>query len=296
MGLKSRGIKGLIQFLMSLPIAIFKTIKLFLKYKPLGVIGVGGYVTAFPVLAAWITRTPSWIHEAELKPGMANKFLSYFATRVSTAFESCELPKSAVRIFTGHPVREGLERAKIMSISNNFHPKKILITGGSQGAQSLDDASLKIAAFCQLHSLEVYHQCRPQNEASVMENYNLLTNSKVSPFIDDMIEAYKWADIIVSRSGAGTVSELAVINKPVIFVPFPFAQGDHQTKNAMTLVEQGKALLVPEGQRFQEQLLSALEYITQSDSYVKMVNASAINRNRNGADEIASGVLSIILP
>ena len=294
-GLKNRGIKGILQFLISLPRAVMKTASLFAHYKPAAVVGVGGYVTVLPVLMAWCRAIPAWIHEAEIKPGMANAFLSFFSQKISVAFERCELPRIVEKTFTGHPVRRGLVDIQ-RSAPLTDPPKHLLILGGSQGAQSLDDAAPALAAFAKQHGLSLIHQCRPQNVDAVRAVYqaSALTDYEVKGFIDDVIAAYAWADIIISRSGAGSVSELSVVNKPVIFVPFPYAQADHQTRNAKTLVEIGKAVLCPEGQGFQERLCTELSMLMDISRYNEIVKRPQKVSHQDAAQAIAAGVLSLI--
>jgi UDP-N-acetylglucosamine--N-acetylmuramyl-(pentapeptide) pyrophosphoryl-undecaprenol N-acetylglucosamine transferase len=294
-GLKNRGLKGVLEFLFSFPKSIVKTIKLFLKYKPSAVVGVGGYVTAFPVCGAWFFGIPSWIHEAEIKPGMANLFLSFFSQKISVAFNECTFPRVIEKTFTGHPVRQGLETAK-RSTAITSKPKNILILGGSQGAQSLDDAAEVIARFAKLENLSIVHQCRAQNVEQVKNSYQQmgLSDYSVVSFIDDVISSYVWADIIVSRSGAGSVSELSVVNKPVIFVPFPFAQADHQTKNANTLVKIGKAVLCPEGELFQDRIITEILKLMNIDRYNEMVSLPQKVAHQDAAHVVATGVLSLI--
>ena len=294
-GLKNRGIKGIFEFVLSLPRAVVKTASLFARYKPAAVVGVGGYVTVLPVLMAWCRAIPAWIHEAEIKPGMANAFLSFFSQKVSVAFESCELPRLIEKTFTGHPVRRGLVEVK-RSVPLTEQPKHLLILGGSQGAQSLDDAAPALATFAKQHGLSLIHQCRAQNVDAVRAVYqaSALTDYEVKGFVDDVIAAYAWADIIISRSGAGSVSELSVVNKPVIFVPFPYAQADHQTRNANTLVEIGKAMLCPEGPGFQERLCADLATLMDLSCYNDIVGRPQKVSHQDAAQTIAAGVLSLI--
>ena len=300
-GLKDRGVSGALNFLVTLPKAILKTITLIHRYRPEAMIGVGGYVTVLPVLFGWLLKIPTVIHEAEMKPGLANLFLSLFANRVTTAFQNCQMPSWANVSYTGHPVRQGLVAARrTQPLSNSEKPKNILIVGGSQGAQSLDDALPLLSKIIKEHSLSIWHQCRPQNVAAVQATYAAAgISAKVVPFIDDVIEAYTWADIIISRSGAGSVSELAVINKPIIFVPFPFAQADHQTKNALTLVEIGKARLCPENKdsaaEFQTRLGALLLQLLDIDRYNQVILAPGAKNNQDAATRIAGEMFSLIV-
>jgi len=286
-GLKNRGLKGLLEFIIHLPAGIASTWKLISSFKPDIIVGVGGYVTLLPVVFGFVRRTPVWIHEAELKPGLANAFLSLFATKTSIAFEHAAMPFWANTIYTGHPVRP-----EIASIgaepSNVTSPKNILVMGGSQGASAVDLAMLDICPLLAHNSLKIWHQCRKENEEKVISGYKAAAlEARVESFIEKPEEAYRWADLIVCRSGAGTVMEIGLINRPTIFVPYPFAQGNHQLANAQTLADVGKALIVEEGPDFTSKLKSALESLLDQQQYLKMKNAPYASRRADAADQIA---------
>ncbi|MCO6430897.1 MAG: undecaprenyldiphospho-muramoylpentapeptide beta-N-acetylglucosaminyltransferase [Deltaproteobacteria bacterium] len=293
-GVKRRGIKGLFQALKKLP-ASFKEIgEIFRDFKPDVVVGVGGYVTFVPITYARIKGIPTWIHEAELKPGMANKVLIRYATRVSAAFAQASFIKRKNVIFTGHPVRENLAEIS-QGIQPPQAPKKVLIVGGSQGARALDEALPALAGLLNERNLELTHQCRPENVISLSENYAKAgVRAKVVPFIDDMSAAYGWADIVISRAGAGTVMELGVANRPVILVPYPYAQGDHQTANAMTLANSGKALVVKEGGDFQPRLREAISRMLDPQFYHQMKQQPFESRSLHAAEAIAQGCLELV--
>ena len=294
-GIKNRGLSGLFQFLFSIPKAIFQTTKLFYKYKPDVVVGMGGYATVFPVLYAWVAGIPTWIHEAELKPGLANFFLCFFAQTVSVAFEQAKLPTKSNRVFTGHPVRQGLADVAKNQINDN-PVKNLLILGGSQGAAGLDQALPKLSELFLRNKINIRHQCRKNHSESVSKAYK--DNGVVADvveFIDDMPAAYQWADLTVARSGAGSIMEIGVVNIPAILVPFPFAQGDHQTHNANILVEQGKALLVSEkSPNFVSELSAAVTQLLDKSNYNQMLSKPLLNRTINAAEVIAKGVLAKI--
>lgn len=293
-GIKNRGIKGIFQFIFYFPKSILTTIKLFLKYKPDVVIGMGGYATVFPVVFSWFFGIPSWIHEAELSPGLANWFLSFFATKISVAFNQSKNPIRNDLIITGHPVRPGL--TQISKKVLNTPVKNLLILGGSQGAQGLDEASDLIAKLAIKFGLNVIHQCRTTNIEKVKGSYSQNgLDAKVIDFIDDMIQSYKWADILISRSGAGSVMEAAVVNIPTIFVPFPFSQGDHQKANAMILVKAGKALISDERTvDFRDSLSFNLEKLCSQSEYNQMILREYDFRGVDAAKLIAKGVVNLL--
>ncbi len=293
-GLKSRGLKGAIEFALSLPRALLETHKIITSLRPNVVVGVGGYASVLPVLCAALRRIPTWVHEAELRAGMANGLLSFVASRVSLAFRDAKLPCMKRAIYTGHPIRKELRSiVKVFPDS----PKHILIMGGSQGAKSIDGAAARLAEYAKTQALEIVHQVRPENVELVASTYvKAGCNATVLPFIDDMANAYQKADLIICRSGAGTVMEIEALGIPAIFVPYPYAQGDHQTANARTLADKGKALIVLEGPEFEQRLVVALSQLCTPDAYQKTLQQPVERRSLTAADTIASKVYALIAP
>ena len=291
-GIKNRGVRGILEFLSTGPRAVLELVQLYRKFKPEVVVGVGGYASVLPVLLAWVYHIPTWIHEAELRPGLANWFLAHTATVISTAFAEAQMPCPKKVRYTGHPVRGGL--AQIRRTAPRSRPHKILITGGSQGARALDAAMTTIAAKLKPKNLEYRHQCRPDQLASVTAGYQASgVAAQVVPFIEDMIAAYDWADVVISRSGASAIMELGVVNIPCILVPYPHAQGDHQTKNAAVLVNAGKARLVPEGPEFEARLEQEILGLLEVDVQQGMIDAPYESRSVTAAERIGEGVLGL---
>lgn len=293
-GIKSRGLKGIAEFLFTLPGGCLQALKIFSNFQPQVVIGVGGYATFLPVTIAWLKRIPRWIHEAERNPGLANSVLSYYSTIVSLAFPDARMPAVANTRFTGQPVRKELrrvagEKKQIDQVKN------LLILGGSQGARAIDEVMIELNEFIKESGLSVWHQCRPENQEKLQSAYSTSgIDARVMPFIDALHEAYEWSDLIVSRSGAGAVMEIGVVNRPAIFIPFPYAQGDHQTANARVLVEQEKALLVAEGDNFSSRLQKEMKNLLDPINYRQMLEKPCKLRNLDAADVIAQGALALI--
>ena len=293
-GIKNLGVRGLIHFLWTLPKGMLETWRLLSATHADVIIGVGGYATFLPVTLAFLRRIPQWIHEAERNPGLANQVLSYYATRVSLAFPDANMSRFAHTIFTGHPVRRELRAVAEASDAAEKGRKHLLVLGGSQGARALDEAVTALAPFLRERGMIVWHQCRPENEAMVTEAYaSAGIEARVMPFIEKLHEAYDWADVIISRSGAGAVMEIGVVNVPTIFVPFPYAQGDHQTANANILVHQGKAVLVGEGENFVQRLQEALRRLMTDEVYEEMRKSPCEFRALDAAQTIARGAISL---
>jgi UDP-N-acetylglucosamine--N-acetylmuramyl-(pentapeptide) pyrophosphoryl-undecaprenol N-acetylglucosamine transferase len=163
--------------------------------------------------------------------------------------------------------------------------------GGSLGAKALDRAFAAIAPAFKQRGLSIRHQARSESIDFLRRAYDeQLLHAEVVPFIEDVIAAYTWADLIVARAGASTVVELALVNRPVIFVPLK-ARGDHQILNARVMVEQGKALMVAEGDDFERRLLEAIDFYIDQQNYMRCVEAPMHQRNADGAERIARAVI-----
>ncbi len=289
-GVNNRGLKGIVKFIAALPQAFRIVTKLYRRVKPDLVFGAGGYVTVIPILAAWLMRIPTWIHEAEPLPGKANWLLSLVARRTSVVVKDAKLPWLATPVVTGHPVRSGLEMARVRASSLKQTPQNILVLGGSQGATALDLGVSNLAPQLKDLGLSLWHQTRQENVDRVRANYAAAgTKAEVMPFITDMVGAYTWADIIIARAGAGTVWEVAAIQKPAIFVPLPSVA---QELNAQILVKRGQAVIVAEGGDFTDRLLESLKSMLVPMVYQTMSQA-AIQTDQNAASLIARGIQDI---
>jgi UDP-N-acetylglucosamine--N-acetylmuramyl-(pentapeptide) pyrophosphoryl-undecaprenol N-acetylglucosamine transferase len=294
-GVKRRKISGIVQFLVRLPKGLSQISSLYRSFRPDVVVGVGGYVSVLPVIVARLKGIPTWIHEAERQPGLANRVLAYFADRMSTAFGDTTVKGRVQVVHTGHPVREELSKVDSVSLRPDA-PKRLLILGGSQGARGLDDSVSHLAPLLAEKGIEVVHQCRPDAMELVVNSYRAAgVAAHVVSFIDDMAGAYDWSDVIISRAGASSVAEISCVNRPTIFVPYPFQQGTHQTDNAMVLVNQGKALLVEETQPdFAGRLKGALEKLLTLSVFKEMKDAPGPDRATNAASAIAEGILALV--
>ena len=294
-GVKKRGLLGVLQFILRLPGGVLKISKLYNSFRPDVVVGVGGYVSVLPVVVARLKGIPTWIHEAELTPGLANKALSYFADRMSTAFAETKSKGRAKVQYTGHPVRSELEGVDRDSLPKNG-PRHLLILGGSQGARGLDEAVAHIAPMLAERGIEVVHQCRPDAMELVVNSYRAAqVPAHVVSFIDDMAGAYQWSDLIISRAGASSVAEISCVNRPTIFVPYPYQQGTHQSDNARTLVAKNKAILVEENEpEFSKRIKSALEKLLDPELYRAMKLAPQGAVRLDAASSIADGICSLV--
>jgi UDP-N-acetylglucosamine--N-acetylmuramyl-(pentapeptide) pyrophosphoryl-undecaprenol N-acetylglucosamine transferase len=239
-------------------------------------------------------RIPTWTHEAELHPGLANRVLGYFANTISIAFQETRIKGRAKLVFTGHPVRPELKQVETNPVGREV-PKRLLVLGGSQGARSLDQAVTDLGDLLRDHDVEVVHQCRPDNAELVINAYRAAqVKASVVPFIDDMVGAYNWCDLIISRAGAGSVAEISCVNRPTIFVPYPFQQGTHQTDNAQVLAKLNKAVVVEEAEpEFGRRLREALDSLLGKERYLAMKAAPCEPKGLGAAQVIAQGIIDL---
>ena len=293
-GVKRRSIVGVLQFLWRFPRGVLQICSLYRRFRPDVVVGVGGYVSVLPVVVARLKGIPTWTHEAELHPGLANRVLGHFADRMSISFPDTRIRGRAKTEYTGHPVRPELSAVDGVSVRAGA-PSRLLVIGGSQGARGLDQAVPDIAGVLAAKAVEVVHQCRPEAVDLVVNAYRAgKVKASVVPFIDDMPGAYGWSDIIISRAGASSVAEIACVNRPAIFVPYPFQQGTHQTDNAKALAARGKALVVEEREpEFGRRLREALSKILEPEAFQQMKEAPVDARGLEAAGRIAQGIVSL---
>jgi len=240
-----------------LPLKIIKSLlsarSIIKNFKPQVVIGVGGYASGPTLKAATMLGIPTLVQEQNSFPGKTNKLLAKNVNTLCTAYEGLErfFPKEKIRL-TGNPVRfEMVNIAGKRQEAFDFYKldsakKTILVIGGSLGARTLNQAMMEHYCLLQDNNVQVLWQCGKLYFEGLSEQLNgKETDSiKMVQFIDRMDLAYAIADVIISRAGAISVSELCLIAKPIILVPSPNVSEDHQTKNAMALVDKNAALLV----------------------------------------------------
>ncbi len=242
-----------IKTMFDLPRAILHCAKFYGQFDPDVVISVGGYASGPGVLAAALKGIPSVIFEPNYVLGFANKIGAKFAKAVCVHFEeTCRGVRNCH--VTGVPVRRAF--FEISSRLQDAQPT-LLIFGGSQGARAINEAVVGALPILRekLSTLKIIHQTGPKELEGVQAGYAKAgVTAEVSAFIDDMPAAFARADLIVCRSGASTVAEITAAGKPAIFVPFPRAADDHQTKNAQALAQANAAVLLPQSELTPEKL------------------------------------------
>ncbi len=231
-------------------ISLAQSLVIMKTVKPDFVLGVGGFSSFAVVLAAWLLHIPTAIQEQNAVPGLTNRMLAKFARTIFTSFEQTKgftgLSKAQ---FTGNPVRKPeLSEAASPSVLSGLDPDRftLLITGGSQGAASINAAVLDaVKAMENPKAFNIIHQTGITEEQKIQDQYKAMGITVVAKaFFHDMPQVQAAADLIIARAGAGTLSELSILGKPAILVPFPYAADDHQTVNAKALEAQGAAVMM----------------------------------------------------
>lgn len=227
-----------------------------IKYKPDAVFGTGGYVSAPALMAAKLMNIPYMMHDCDAQPGLVTRKLSPWAKCVSVAFESaCKYINNKHCNVNGNPIRNGfktLSRGQARQDLNLENKYTLCIMGGSQGARSINDASVGILKnLSQEYDLQIIFQTGKKNYERVIEqllriypNYEADKNLLIKPYFEDMVTVLKASDIAISRSGSLSISEICASGIAAIFVPYPHAAADHQRKNAKYMVEKNAALYI----------------------------------------------------
>ena len=256
--------------------SIFQAIIILKKRHTQISIGFGSYPSGVGGLASKIMGIPLIIHEQNTIPGFTNYFLSKFSNKILCAFPSNKFKNKKIDVI-GNPIRK--EIYQIYTRIHNFyrHNLHILVLGGSQGAKFLNDQiPLFLKNFQEVSDLCIWHQTGKNEYNNTIKNYryyNLFKklNIKIVSFINNMSEAYQWADIVISRSGALTVSEITIAGIPAFFVPFPYARKDHQYHNAQLLVEAKAAICIRQEDFSLKKLITFIRNVNLNrDILVKM--------------------------
>ena len=249
-GIKGRGLWRQFIAACKIPWAIWRSRGIVKRFQADLVLGVGGYSAGPVVTAAKIKGIPTMLHEQNRLPGVTNRILGRFVDRIYLTFdESREYFDSAKVKVTGNPVRdEILSLATLPEAGRQAGPFTVLVSGGSQGAHAINEAVVEaLPALKDLQALRFVHQTGPEDEANVRQAYREREiQAEVQAFFNDMAAQYARADMIICRAGATTVAEITVAGKAAVFVPFPFAADDHQTRNARALSDIGAAEMIPQ--------------------------------------------------
>ncbi len=278
---------------------LWRSVNIIRRLRPDIVLGMGGYVAGPAGLAAWLTRSPLVIHEQNAVAGTTNRWLAPLAKRVL-----CGLPGEFARHrdakVVGNPVRANLyevDRSGLAELSSFSaqRPLNLLVLGGSLGAAPLNHLLPPTINRLMLKdlgaSISVWQQCGERNRSAADEAWqgSRFSQCQRDDFIDDMATAYAWADVVIARAGALTVSELAATGTPSILIPLPHAIDDHQTRNAQVLAETGGAVMMTQSDATPERVADRLEQWIQSPAgLLEMARFSLGMVTTNATDEVVA--------
>lgn len=266
-GLRGKSAATLLLAPIRLALACWQALTVLFRRKPCVVLGMGGFASGPGGLMAWLIRKPLLVHEQNAIPGLTNKVLAKLASVVLQAFPS--VFKKAVT--TGNPVRKSICEIKQPEQREFYHAGnlRLLVVGGSLGAVKLNEILPQALSLIESDKRpSVIHQTGTRNIDAAKNMYaEAGVEAKVEAFIDDMPAVYEWADLVICRSGAMTVFELAAAGAASILVPYPFAVDDHQTSNAHYLEDAGAAII-----KQQDELTA--------DWLVEVINDFSSNRNK----------------
>ena len=292
-GVRGKGLAAKVFAPLRLARAIAAARGVLKRHAPRSVLSMGGYAAAPGGIAAWLARVPLIVHEQNRIPGVTNRMLARFAKRVLTGFADV-FPRGE---WVGNPVRASIAALPLPAerYADREGPLKLLVLGGSQGAQSLNSALPEVLRRRGARlPVAVRHQCGAKHFEQARAAYMRAgIEADVVPFEDDMAAAYGWADLVICRSGALTLAELAAAGVPAILVPFPHAVDDHQTRNAEAMVAAGGAVLVAGGDDFVKRLGTAFEAIGDRAKLLGMAEAARTLAKPFAGKEIADACLGI---
>tara|TARA_B100001059_G_scaffold168263_1_gene168022 strand:- start:3750 stop:4838 length:1089 start_codon:yes stop_codon:yes gene_type:complete len=279
-------------FPLKLFVSIIHSFLIIKKFKPNVVIGTGGFASG-PILkvAQWI-GLPTIIQEQNSYPGITNRVLSKNANRICVAYEGMEnfFPKSKLR-FTGNPIRASLINSRSNDEAKSYFDlnpkmKTLVVIGGSLGSKRINQLVMSKLDFFKKLNLQVLWQCG----STYYKKYSEISSKNIfiKPFITDMDKLYTAADFIISRAGAGTISELCCVGKPIILIPSPNVTANHQYHNALALVKEKAALMIEEkeleenfqknfsllvsNESIQKQIMKNLRRLSKPDATQKILN------------------------
>src|SRR5947209_1070296 len=227
--------------------------RIYRSFNPNVVLGMGGFTSTAPILAGRMRKIPTFIHESNAIPGKANRLTARIVSEVLVGFKECAqfFPKVKTEL-TGTPIRSDLQRIDRTEARRRLGLREdlptLLVMGGSQGASGINQAMIKSLPALQSEPLQVIHLTGARDERLAADNYQRENiPAHVAAFSHSMAELYSAADLAIARSGAASLSELAVFGLPSILIPYPYAAEDHQTRNAEIFARADAALLLREG-------------------------------------------------
>ena len=292
-GLRGSGWKRLLAAPWVVLRAVYQAYKIIQREQPAVVLGMGGFVTGPGGVAARLLAKPLIIHEQNAVPGLTNRLLARLCARyVLVAFphalQQLKTRRIAEQAIVGNPLRADICPKTQTAVEGR--PIRLLVLGGSLGAQRLNHSvPVAVAKLLANEQLELWHQTGERHYAESCERYQQLgLQAKVVPFIDDMNTAYQWADLVIARAGALTVSEIAKVAVASILIPYPFAVDDHQSLNARYLVDANAALMLDDKQCTAKTLALLIQSLcNHPDRLLRMARACETLPKRMATDKVA---------
>src|ERR1700741_2815500 len=261
-GFRGKGVMTLLAAPFRLALALTQALRVMWRHRPLVVVGLGGFVSGPGGVAAWLTHRPLLIHEQNAVAGFTNRCLAHLARVVLEAFPGSFGQNVHARVI-GNPVRRDISALPppAQRFAGRQGPVRILVIGGSQGAARLNAVvPFALKRLSSWLAFDVRHQAGERWLETGRASYAQAgVRADVRPFIEDMSEAYGWADLVICRAGALTVSELAAVGVGSILVPYPASMDDHQAYNAQYLVREGAAVVIADRELTAERLARELQ-------------------------------------
>jgi UDP-N-acetylglucosamine--N-acetylmuramyl-(pentapeptide) pyrophosphoryl-undecaprenol N-acetylglucosamine transferase len=278
-GLKGKGAADVLRNLARLPLSLLQAWRLVGKHRPGVVLGVGGYSSGPVLVAAWLRRRATMIHESNAFPGVTNRIASRFVTAVAVAFDEAAVRlkrKDAVTV--GNPIRQEFFEAG-ETRRDVGAPWKLLIFGGSQGSRAINDAMTGALLFLARlkDQMQIVHQTGPGELAKVQAAYtnSAFPHARVVPYLDPIIAEIAGADLVVSRAGAMTIGELAAVGRAAILIPFAAATNNHQELNARAAERAGGAIVITEAELEPERLALAISEVIRDPERAARMGSAA---------------------
>ena len=270
-GLRGKGLSSLLLAPWRLCKSLWQSVRVIRRFKPHCVLGMGGFVAGPGGLATKLLGVPLILHEQNAIPGLTNRLLRPFANRTLQAFTGSFSDGQAITV--GNPLRSNITAHK-----SDHDELRVLIVGGSLGALALNEqVPMAMALLTANERPKIWHQTGPKHYKTTQFGYDKAkVVAKVEAYIDNMGEAYAWADLVICRAGALTVSELAGAGMASILVPYPHAVDDHQTANATVLVKAGAAILLPQTQLSPVTLSEHIRALKSHPSSLKNMACAAL--------------------
>lgn len=287
-GVRGKGVKTLLLLPVKLLRAFWQSLQVVRRVRPNVVVGLGGYITFPGGMMSVLLGKPLVLHEQNSVAGMANKVLAGVADRVYSAFP--QAMKKAQ--WVGNPLREDFLRQPPpeQRFAGRSGPLKLLVVGGSLGAKALNDIVPQALARIPEGSRPlVVHQSGAKQIDELHANYAKAgVQADLTPFIDNTASAFAEADLVICRAGASTVTEIAAVGTPAVFVPFPHAVDDHQTTNARFLVDAGGGWLVPQAELTPDKLAAMMASLTREQLLQRAVAARKLAKTQATEQVVAA--------